>query len=112
SYGAPASTDDGGIKMSYTKDGTRTLIRDASGKLVIGKKSGGGTVNGLSKEDYLSSEINNSDHYFQADGAYGDNQKVLNEGKQSHEVLKASATSSGRAYQMLTQSAKRVVNTD
>ncbi|MDC8832951.1 conjugal transfer protein TraN [Alteromonas gilva] len=111
-HGTPASVGDGGIKMSYTKDGTRTLSRDDNGNLVIGKKAGGGTVENLEKEDYLSSEINNSDHYFQADGAYGDNQKVLDEGKESHNVLKAGATSSGRAYQMLTQSAQQAVNTD
>ena len=110
-FGAPAATSDGGIKMSYSKEGTRTLTRDASGKLVIGKKTGGGTVNNLDKEDYLSSEISNSDQYFKADEAYGDNSEVLKEGKKSHNVLKTSATSSGRAYQMLTQSAKKVVNT-
>lgn len=109
--GAPKTTASGGVKLSYAKQGTRKISRDASGNLVMSDVTGVEYVNDISLEDVVSNEINNNEYDFQADGMHGEADQILEEGAKTNISLKNGKTGSARAYQALTQSADRAINT-
>lgn len=112
SNSTPQGDANGNLDVRYAKEGTRKFTRDADGKLVMGVVDGVPEyVDGISKEDVLSSEINRSDYNFNADKAYGDNDLLINEGKESHRIMSTGTNASSRAYQMVTQIANRGINT-
>ena len=112
SNSAPTGDSQGNLDIRYAKKGTRIFAKDANGKLQMKvSEESAEYVEGIQREDYLSSEINRSDISFNADRAYGDNDMILNEGKQSHRDLSTGTHASARAYQMVTQIADKGINT-
>lgn len=109
---APTGDDQGNLDIRYAKEATRTFTRDENGNLVMQVvEDAPDYVDGIQKEDYLSSEINRNDINFEADNAYGDNEMLLNEGRITHGSLSTGTHASARAYQTVTSIADRGVNT-
>jgi|TARA_R110000796_G_scaffold50909_10_gene120260 conjugal transfer mating pair stabilization protein TraN len=112
-HGAPTGDANGNLNLKYSKKGTRKFKRDENGKLVMEAVSEPVEyVEGVSKEDYVSSEINRNDNNFNADNAYGDENMILNEGRLTHGNLSTGNSGTARAYQAITQTADKALNTN
>ena len=101
SHGSPQEGA-GEVRVEYTKKGTRKLSYDANGKLVMSAVSGGERVLGVGIGNMVGSEINNTEHNFQADTMHGDHDGILKEGAKANISLKGGKTGSARAYQDIT----------
>ena len=109
---APKGDVNGNLDIKYSKEGTRKFVKDSDGKLIMKvTDTEPEYVEGLPQEEYLSSEVNRSDINFNADKAYGNNNLVLNEGRESHRTMSTGSDASSRAYQMVTQIADKGINT-
>lgn len=112
SHGTPTGDESGNVNLKYAKSGTRKIERNSSGKLIISNTNEPVEyVDGANPEDYLSNEINRNDSNFNADHAYGNNDMLHNEGALTHGSLSTGNSGTARAYQSVTQSADKALNT-
>jgi hypothetical protein len=110
SHGSPQEGA-GEVRVEYTKKGTRKFSHDANGKLIMSAVSGGERVLGVGIGNVVGSEINNTEHNFQADTMHGDNDGILKEGAKANVSLKSGKTGSARAYQDITNTMNKAMNT-
>lgn len=109
SHGSPQEVA-GNVQVEYSKKGTRKFSYDENGKLIMSATDGGGRVNGVSVGNIVSSEINNTEHNFQANTMHGDHDGILHEGAKTNVSLKSGKTGSARAYQAITNTMNRAIN--
>ncbi len=118
-HAAPSMTPDGNLSAKYSNKGTREFYRDEETgelkfKIVDDADSIEYREGGVSRTEIASQELENEGVEFEADEAYGDEQRYFQEGQETHENLSDTGTRTGEAfaYRALTGTANQALNTE
>lgn len=118
-HAAPSMTPDGNLSAKYSNKGTREFYRDKETgelkfKIIDDVDSIEYREGGVSRTEIASQELENEGVEFEADEAYGDEQRYFQEGKKTHENLTDTGTRTGEAfaYRALTSTANQALNTE
>lgn len=118
-HAAPSMTPDGNFSAKYSNKGTREFYRDEETgelkfKIVDDADSIEYREGGVSRAEVASQELENEGVEFEADEAYGDEQRYFQEGQETHENLSDTGTRTGEAfaYRALTGTANQALNTE
>lgn len=118
-HAAPSMTPDGNLSAKYSNKGTREFYRDKETgelkfKIIDDVDSIEYREGGVSRTEIASQELENEGVEFEADEAYGDEQRYFQEGQKTHENLTDTGTRTGEAfaYRALTSTANQALNTE